>query len=112
MTDNCDAERSALRAVWPASAQYLCIFHILQQVWRWLLDTRHGVPKEDRQGLMAATKQLVYAPSPEAFELILGGLDLPHDGFARLDPFYCYERMDFDYISMPRLLRYVPWFAR
>ncbi|KAF0295930.1 hypothetical protein FJT64_006641 [Amphibalanus amphitrite] len=53
MTDNCDAERGALRKVWPESAQYLCIFHVLQQVWRWVLDSRHGVPKQDRQRYMA-----------------------------------------------------------
>lgn len=37
MTDNCDELRSALNETWPRSTLLLCIFHILQQVWRYLL---------------------------------------------------------------------------
>ena len=32
MTDNDDALKNALKAVWPESQQFLCHFHILQQV--------------------------------------------------------------------------------
>ena len=68
MTDNCAPERNALAAVWPSSKQLLCVFHILQQIWRWLLSSKNGVSKSDRQDLMAVAKQLVYAESPEALE--------------------------------------------
>lgn len=34
ITDNCDELRDALRAVWPNSKLFLCVFHILQQVNR------------------------------------------------------------------------------
>jgi len=37
LTDNSDAE-IALNAVWPNSKSLLCIFHILQDLWRWLWD--------------------------------------------------------------------------
>ncbi|XP_043209642.1 uncharacterized protein LOC122374736 [Amphibalanus amphitrite] len=97
MTDNCDAERGALRKVWPESAQYLCIFHVLQQVWRWVLDSRHGVPKQDRQRYMAIMKQLVYAPSPDAFQLILDGVDVAHEGFARL--VHSHSTVHFEYFA-------------
>ena len=36
MTDDCRAERSALKNVWPESTLLLCQFHILQALWRWL----------------------------------------------------------------------------
>ncbi|XP_050726632.1 uncharacterized protein LOC127003722 [Eriocheir sinensis] len=68
MTDNCNAERNALAAIWPNSKQYLCIFHVLQQVWRWLLDSKHGINKNDRQELMSAVKLLLHAESIDRFE--------------------------------------------
>lgn len=37
ITDNSDPMRKALKTVWPDSEQFLCVFHILQQVWRWVL---------------------------------------------------------------------------
>ena len=70
MTDNCTPERKALAAVWPDAKQLLCVFHVLQQVWRWLLSSKNGVSKSDRRGLMAVAKQLVYAESPEVFESV------------------------------------------
>ncbi|KAK3884943.1 hypothetical protein Pcinc_010786 [Petrolisthes cinctipes] len=68
ITDNSDPERKALKEVWPESELYLCIFHILQQVWRWLCDANHGVKKEERQQLIQVMKQLVYAKSSVDFE--------------------------------------------
>ena len=65
MTDNCAPERNALKSIWPTARQYLCAFHILQQVWRWLLDSRHGVKKGERQQLLGVVKSLLYATSPE-----------------------------------------------
>ena len=70
ITDSCDAERNALRKVWPQFSLFLCIFHILQQVWRWLCDSSHGVKKNERQELMKVAKNLVYAESSSAFDLI------------------------------------------
>ncbi|XP_043240097.1 uncharacterized protein LOC122390827 [Amphibalanus amphitrite] len=70
MTDNSTPERKALASVWPDSKQFLCVFHILQQVWRWLLDTKHGIKKDQRQQLLNVTKSLVYAESPTSFTAI------------------------------------------
>ncbi|XP_066958964.1 uncharacterized protein [Macrobrachium rosenbergii] len=67
ITDNSDAERNALRKVWPNSERYLCIFHILQQVWRWLCDSSHGVKKDHRQLLMQVVKNLLYAKTEQKF---------------------------------------------
>ena len=52
MTDNCSELKDALKIVWPSSRLVLCVFHILQQVWRWLHDKKHSVKKCDRQNLL------------------------------------------------------------
>ena len=51
MTDNCVELRDALHAVWPRSHLLLCVFHIMQQVWRWLFDKKHGINNNHRQGM-------------------------------------------------------------
>lgn len=67
ITDNCEAERKALATTWPTAMLFLCIFHILQQVWHWLLDSKHGIHKEHRKELMHMMKSLVYATSRGEF---------------------------------------------
>ena len=34
MTDNCDELKDALHTVWTKSRLLLCIFHLMQQVWK------------------------------------------------------------------------------
>lgn len=60
MTDDSDAERNALRSVWPDAVLRLCLFHVPQSVWRWLWSVSHGVSKEDRQILMAEFRRIIY----------------------------------------------------
>lgn len=67
ITDNSKAERKALQSTWPQSALFLCIFHILQQVWHWLCDSAHSIKKEHRPKLMSVAKELVYANSESEF---------------------------------------------
>jgi hypothetical protein len=38
MTDDADAEINALRAVWPDAELLLCVWHVLNAVWRWMSD--------------------------------------------------------------------------
>ena len=52
MTDNAGAEIKALLHVWPRSKNLLCTFHVLQSVWRWMWDSKHEIPKENRIILM------------------------------------------------------------
>ena len=61
MTDNCDELRQALEITWPGARLLLCIFHILQQAWRWLHEKIHGVRMEDRPPLLRLIKSLLYA---------------------------------------------------
>jgi hypothetical protein len=65
MTDNCSELREALKEAWPNSVLLLCIFHVLQQVWRWLHEKKNGITIEDRPTLLLSFKQILYAESED-----------------------------------------------
>ena len=65
MTDNCYELRSSLSDVWPGAVSLLCLFHVLQQVWRWLFEKKNGISVEDRPKLLLAFKRIVYAESED-----------------------------------------------
>ena len=65
LTDDDSAQRNALRAYWRSSVLLLCIFHFLQAVWRWLLDSTNSINKDDRQHLMSLCQGLVFADTVE-----------------------------------------------
>lgn len=65
MTDDCLAERRAIRKAFSATTPVLCVFHVLQATWRWLWNTTHKVPKEQRAHHLHHMKQMVYAESKE-----------------------------------------------
>ena len=65
MTDDASALREALAAQWPRARRLLCIFHLLQSIWRWLWNAKNNIPLQDRQCLMKAVKALVFAESEE-----------------------------------------------
>ena len=69
ITDNSEAERGALREVWPHSQLFLCVFHVLQAAWRWLWNSNNAIEKEHRKPLISVLKNLVYSKSKESFEI-------------------------------------------
>jgi hypothetical protein len=71
MTDNCYELRASLNEVWPSAVSVLCIFHLLQQVWRWLHGKKNGISMEDRPQLLLSFKRIVYAESEEAQFLVI-----------------------------------------
>lgn len=66
ITDDCEAERNALKEVWPEAKLLLCIFHYLQCWWKWLWDSKHGIADGDRQAIMLAIRNLVYIANEQA----------------------------------------------
>ncbi|XP_065679780.1 uncharacterized protein LOC124806224 [Hydra vulgaris] len=68
MTDNCDELKDALHDVWPKSNLLLCVFHLMQQVWRWLFDKNHGILNQDRPSIINQFKKVVYANSVKECE--------------------------------------------
>ena len=56
MTDHCEAERKAIKEVYPRATLLLCAFHILQAFWRNLWDRKFGVEKGDRPHILNLMK--------------------------------------------------------
>ena len=61
MIDDSSAERDGLHRTWLNSNIFMCTFHFLQSIWRWLLSSKHGVYVNERQYLMNFVRKLVYA---------------------------------------------------
>ncbi len=59
--DDSMAERDGLRKTWHTADILLCTFHFLQNIWRWLLNVKHGIDCDERQILMNLVRKLVYA---------------------------------------------------
>ena len=60
MTDHDDALRNAIQNVWPSVTLLLCLFHVLQAVWRFLISKPSGLTKDSRQEFFAKFKKCVY----------------------------------------------------
>ena len=72
IADNCKEERDALKYTWPSVTAQLCIFHMFQQIWRWLTDKNHGVRLGDR--IHNKFKEALFANSQELFEQLYSSL--------------------------------------
>ena len=68
MTDNCSELRAALNTQWPETVVVLCIFHILQQVWRWLHDKKNAITMVERPHLLLCFKRVLYSKSQDDME--------------------------------------------
>lgn len=68
MIDDSAAEKKALQNCFPESHLMLCIFHILQAMWRWLWNSHHGIVLPDRSKLIFLVKDMVFACSQEDLE--------------------------------------------
>ena len=86
MTDDDTAQRQALRGQWKHATLLLCIFHFMQATWRWLLDSKHSIAKDDRQHLMTIMQDLVFAKQQEEFQEIVQLL--PSDSILQKYPVY------------------------
>ena len=55
----------------------LCIFHLMQQVWRWLHEKKNGIRLDDRPQLLGMIKVILYTRNLEEIEDIIDELR-PH----------------------------------
>ncbi|XP_038047808.1 uncharacterized protein LOC119721923 [Patiria miniata] len=67
-TDDLDAERSALGAVYPRSTLILCIYQVLQAFWRHLFDPKVKNQRGDGPYLFQLMKSMLYASSDTELE--------------------------------------------
>lgn len=68
MTDDSKAEQNALQEVWQDITLLLCVFHLLQALWRWEWNADHKIDKSDRPALFNLFKSLVYAQTSSDYE--------------------------------------------
>ena len=68
MSDDDTAERNALSKIWPDATLLLCIFHLLQALWRWLWDSTHKIDKCDRPTIFNLFKDVLYAMNENQFK--------------------------------------------
>lgn len=68
MTDDGTASRNALKKLYPRAHIYLCIFHVLQAVWRYLVDAKHGINADDRQAIYYTVKEMLWAEEEQSLE--------------------------------------------
>ena len=68
MTDDDEALRNALKNVWPQALLLLCVWHILQSVYRWLCNGNNGVSRDHRQEMLNLFKDLMYTETEIDFE--------------------------------------------
>ena len=61
MTDDCQAEHLVLSSTWESMKLLLCVFHLLQALWRWEWNTDHKIDKCDRPTFIRLFKALLYA---------------------------------------------------
>ena len=86
MTDDADAEINALHAVWPEAKLLLCVWHVLNAVWRWLWDGSHQINKEDRPHLLKTFRALLYADTE--CEYMMRQNELLSDNICKKYPHY------------------------
>ncbi|KAJ8972951.1 hypothetical protein NQ317_000785 [Molorchus minor] len=63
MLDDCEAEHIAIRSVWPNSKCLLCVFHVLQSVYRWLVNAKNGIPKNAAMQFFKQFRSIMYSPT-------------------------------------------------
>ncbi|KAK3910094.1 putative transposase for insertion sequence element [Frankliniella fusca] len=68
MTDDSKAERNSLQVCFPDAVLLLCIFHVLQAMWRYIWDSKHEVPFQEKSELYLIFHRILYAPNTEVFE--------------------------------------------
>ena len=60
MRDGSDTEGSAILSSWPSVIQLLCIFHVLQALWRWLFASENNIKLADRPHMLCIFRDIMY----------------------------------------------------
>lgn len=61
MTDDSLAEQKAIKETWPQVKCLLCIFHVLQAVYRWLSRLKNGIPKAQQTKIYKDFRNILYS---------------------------------------------------
>jgi hypothetical protein len=83
MTDNCHELRVALKEAFPSSTSVVCIFHVLQQVWRWLHEKKNGINLVDIPHLLLAFKKILFAENEDELKIFFDDLVSKYPNFEK-----------------------------
>ncbi|XP_047109472.1 uncharacterized protein LOC124777956 isoform X2 [Schistocerca piceifrons] len=61
LTDDSQSEQNAIRRCFPNTKTLLCIFHVLQAVWRWLLKAKNAIPQQKQCEFFQNFKKIMFA---------------------------------------------------
>jgi hypothetical protein len=70
----------------PDAKLLLCIWHVLNEVWRWLWKGTHQIKKEDRPHLLKKFRSILYAKSETEYSIRID--ELLSDGICLRYPSY------------------------
>ena len=65
LTDDSTAQQNSLKKVYPKANIWLCSFHVLQAVWRWLWNSQHQINQDDRRDLYNLFKRILASNDEE-----------------------------------------------
>ncbi|KAG1662450.1 hypothetical protein GQR58_020947 [Nymphon striatum] len=65
LSDDSEAERQSLEEVFPEATLVLCVFHLLQAIWRFLWEGKNNIRKDHRPDLLFLVKKMTFASSIE-----------------------------------------------
>ena len=68
LTDDSDAERNALKTVWPSIELLLCMFHVLQAHWQFIFKSESKIEKKDKPVLLRMMRKILYSETREDFD--------------------------------------------
>lgn len=68
LSDDSEAERQSIHEVFPEATLILCVFHLLQAVWRFLLEGKNNIRKDHHPQLLSPLKKMTFGSSVIALE--------------------------------------------
>lgn len=61
ITDDSSAEQLAIKSSCPRSTHFLCTLHVLQAVWRWLIQAKNKIERTDKAKFYKDFRAIMYA---------------------------------------------------
>ena len=75
MTDDSDAERNALARAWASAILLLCVFHVLQAMWCWIWDSKHGIASSHKGHILQLFRTVLFAESESDLDSALEAMN-------------------------------------
>ena len=99
ITDDCEPEYRALLSVWPLATHYLCVWHVLEAVHRWILAGRNNITNaDDRKHLFKLFQNMMYASSLEKYNECLEAFE-QYKTVQNYENFY--HHIESEYLNRP-----------